>query len=122
MKNKKKMLEDAKKFAGNLGIEINLDSNIVDGYRKGNQVTWGDLKLLADSKAVVWVVYRKDGEENNRIEGFYRVERLDDGSFYFDDGSFLSFYMNQDEGDDDIVNEYNDGYVKVYLAKLIEVR
>jgi len=69
-----------------MGAEVRLTSDLV-GYRRGQQLTMGELRKLEDG-AVVWAHYRKG--DSDKVNGPYRITKnrmIHDDSWGLEDGS-----------------------------------
>lgn len=99
------------KTARGLGIKIKFEADDDLGkYRRGKQLTMGELRAL-DEGTVVWLyIYYK---ESVRADSAFRLEHRDNG-WFFDDGSSLAAdFQNKNGADGDPAqNEWT----KIYAA------
>jgi len=78
-------------------------------YRRGKQLTMGELRALDDG-AVVWLyIYYK---ESVRADSAFRLERRDDG-WFFDDGSSGAADFGSDGADTALAE---DEWTKIFVA------
>lgn len=68
------------------GVKVNFESDLKGYFNTGHVIKLGTLRQMEDG-AVVWVRYREGGEDKDRIDGAYRINRASDTEWGLSNGS-----------------------------------
>lgn len=107
------MLASITSTVESLGATFQVDPDAeLTQFRQGDPLAHDELSKMPDD-AIIWVTYRQAGERSYRINGAYRIRKLegDPVGWFLDDGSSFAadFYPNPRALDGQAVDEDDDG-------------
>ena len=106
------------------GQDISLDPPRTQGYRKGNSLTYGQVKVLAKINGKVWCEYYdyEDRSPGSDTVGVWDVEQISNGVMLLQGVFGLELDFDDQPCDDSDVCDYENEYFRAVLFEAVPVK